>query len=118
MSYALTILWHQLAVGRFGGDLVVPGGVAGASLAVPGVFGLAVVADRLTISVLLPGWLLAATAGLTVVMALRSSLSALRLLRGPTRRSCCGEATGDGHRPGLAGRGRLRCPKGQVLIGG
>jgi putative ABC transport system permease protein len=56
-------------------------GVAGAFLAVPGVYGLAVVADRLTISVLLPGWLLAGTAGLTVAMALLSSLSALRLLR-------------------------------------
>ena len=56
-------------------------GAAGSVLALPGVFGLAAVADRLSISVLLPAWLLAGTAAVTVVMAFASSLMALRLLR-------------------------------------
>ncbi len=56
-------------------------GAVGSTLSLPGVVALAGVADRLNISVLLPGWLLAATAGITVAMALSSSLSALRILR-------------------------------------
>ncbi len=56
-------------------------GIIGVSLAVPAVYGLAALADRLTVQILLPWWLQAAAAGVTLVMALGSGLLALRSLR-------------------------------------
>lgn len=56
-------------------------GVIGISLALPAVYGLAEVADRLTVQILLPWWLLVSAAGVTLVMALGSGLFALRSLR-------------------------------------
>jgi putative ABC transport system permease protein len=56
-------------------------GVAGIVLALPIIFALANSASLLKITVLLPGWLLAATVIVTLAMALASGLAALRLLR-------------------------------------
>jgi putative ABC transport system permease protein len=55
-------------------------GVAGILLAVPAVFTLAQGAELLGVRVLLPLWLLLATAAVTLAMALLSGLAALRLL--------------------------------------
>jgi putative ABC transport system permease protein len=56
-------------------------GVFGICLALPAVYALAELADRLTVQIQLPWWLLAGTAGVTMVMALGSGLLALRSLR-------------------------------------
>jgi putative ABC transport system permease protein len=56
-------------------------GVVGVCLALPAVFALAVVADKLGVRVLLPWWLLASAAGVTMFMAVSSGLLALRALR-------------------------------------
>jgi putative ABC transport system permease protein len=56
-------------------------GLAGISLALPAVFGLAGVAHTLTVPVLLPPWLLGSTGVVTMAMALLSGLAALRSLR-------------------------------------
>ena len=56
-------------------------GVIGVGLALPAVYGLALVADRLGVHVMLPWWLLRSAAGVTMVMALLSGLLALRSLR-------------------------------------
>jgi putative ABC transport system permease protein len=56
-------------------------GVIGVALAVPAVFGLAALAERLTVQILLPWQLQAAAAGITLTMALGSGLLALRSLR-------------------------------------
>lgn len=56
-------------------------GVAGVAVAVPAVYVLSAVADTLGAKVLLPGWLLAISASVTLVMALVSGLAALRSLR-------------------------------------
>jgi putative ABC transport system permease protein len=56
-------------------------GLAGLLLALPTVFILAFGADALGTRVLLPAWLLAAAATLTMAMALLSGLAALRSLR-------------------------------------
>jgi putative ABC transport system permease protein len=56
-------------------------GVIGVALAMPVVHGLAEVADRLGVRVLLPYWLLGAATAVTLVMALLSGLLALRSLR-------------------------------------
>jgi ABC-type antimicrobial peptide transport system permease subunit len=56
-------------------------GVAGVVLALPVIFVVAAGANLLNVLVLLPIWLLAATVGVTLVMALASGLFALRLLR-------------------------------------
>jgi putative ABC transport system permease protein len=55
-------------------------GLAGVVLALPTVFALAQGVDLLGVTVLLPGWLLAVTATLTLGMALLSGLTALRFL--------------------------------------
>jgi putative ABC transport system permease protein len=55
-------------------------GVAGVVVAVPVIFLLAKGASLLNVTVLLPVWVLAATAGITLVMALASGLAGLRLL--------------------------------------
>jgi putative ABC transport system permease protein len=56
-------------------------GVIGICLALPAVYALAQVADRLTVQVKLPWWLLCGAAAVTLVMALGSGLLALRSLR-------------------------------------
>jgi putative ABC transport system permease protein len=56
-------------------------GVIGICLALPVVYMLANLADRLTVQVLLPWWLLCGAAAVTLVMALGSGLLALRSLR-------------------------------------
>jgi putative ABC transport system permease protein len=56
-------------------------GVIGICLALPAVYGLASLADRLTVQVLLPWWLLCSAAAVTLFMALGSGLLALRSLR-------------------------------------
>ena len=56
-------------------------GLAGITLALPTVLGLAQLADLLGARVLLSGWLLVTTAALTMTMALVSGLIALRSLR-------------------------------------
>lgn len=56
-------------------------GIIGIALAIPAVHGLAEVADRLTVQILLPWWLQCAAAGVTLLMALGSGLMALRSLR-------------------------------------
>jgi putative ABC transport system permease protein len=71
-------LWRAVALVGLQSLLV---GVAGVVLSLPGLFGLAAVADRLGISVLLPAWLLGGTATVIVCMALLSSFGAVRLLR-------------------------------------
>lgn len=55
-------------------------GLAGILLAVPVVFLLAQLADVVGTKVLLPGWLLGASGGITLIMALLSGLAALRLV--------------------------------------
>lgn len=55
-------------------------GIAGILVAVPVTFGLAQLADAVGTKVLLPGWLLAASGGTTLLMALLSGLAALRLV--------------------------------------
>jgi putative ABC transport system permease protein len=71
-------LWRSIVLVIIQSCLV---GTAGVMLSLPGIFVLSLVADRLSISVLLPGWLLAGTAVVIVSMALFSSVNALRLLR-------------------------------------
>jgi putative ABC transport system permease protein len=56
-------------------------GVIGVGLAMPAVYGLAVLAERLGVQVLLPWWLQVSAAGVTLLMALGSGLFALRSLR-------------------------------------
>ena len=56
-------------------------GLIGVCLALPAAFGLAEVADRLGVRVLLPPQLLLAAIGITMVMAMMSGLAALRSLR-------------------------------------
>ncbi len=56
-------------------------GVSGAALALPAIFGLGAGADTLGAKVLLPIWLLAGGAALTMTMAVVSGLAALRSLR-------------------------------------
>ena len=56
-------------------------GAIGVALALPAVYGLALVADRLGLHVDLPWWLLATATTVTLVMALLSGLLALRTLR-------------------------------------
>jgi putative ABC transport system permease protein len=56
-------------------------GLAGITLALPTVMGLAQLFDLLGARVLLPGWLLTATVLVTMMMALVSGLIALRSLR-------------------------------------
>jgi len=56
-------------------------GVIGVPLAVPAVYGLAGLADRLGVQVLLRWWLLAGATGVTLIMAIGSGLFALRSLR-------------------------------------
>jgi putative ABC transport system permease protein len=56
-------------------------GVLGLALAVPAAYGLARVAGMVGARVLLAGWLQAAVAGITLVMAMGSGLFALRSLR-------------------------------------
>jgi putative ABC transport system permease protein len=56
-------------------------GIIGIGLALPAVYGLAQVADRLTVEVQLRWWLLGSAAAVTLVMALGSGLFALRSLR-------------------------------------
>ena len=56
-------------------------GVVGIGLSLPAMFALAWVADALGLHVELPWWLLAAAAGVTLLMALLSGLLALRTLR-------------------------------------
>jgi putative ABC transport system permease protein len=56
-------------------------GLIGVCLALPAAFGLAEVADRLGVRVMLPPELLGAAIGITMVMAMLSGLAALRSLR-------------------------------------
>jgi putative ABC transport system permease protein len=56
-------------------------GIVGVGLALPAVFGFAWLADGLGAKVLLPSWLLATAALLTLTMAFLSGLAALRSLR-------------------------------------
>jgi putative ABC transport system permease protein len=56
-------------------------GVIGVALAVPAVFGLANLADRLEVQVLLPWWLLTGATVVTLAMALISGVVALRSLQ-------------------------------------
>jgi putative ABC transport system permease protein len=56
-------------------------GIIGVALSLPAVYGLAALAERLTVQILLPWWLLTAAAGVTLAMALGSGLLALRSLR-------------------------------------
>jgi putative ABC transport system permease protein len=56
-------------------------GLTGIAVAVPVVYGLREGADTLGAKVLLPAWLLAGAAGVTMAMALLSGLAALRSLR-------------------------------------
>jgi putative ABC transport system permease protein len=56
-------------------------GIVGVGLALPAVLGFAGLADNLGAKVLLPAWLLAVAALLTLTMALVSGLAALRSLR-------------------------------------
>jgi putative ABC transport system permease protein len=76
---ALGIPRRQMAALVLAQSLVV--GVAGTLLALPASFALAWCADALSISVLLPAWLLAGTVTLTLATAMLSSLTALHLLR-------------------------------------
>src|SRR5205823_1217405 len=55
-------------------------GVIGVGIALPAVFALAEVADRLGVRLMLPLWLLGAAGGVTMVMAMLSGLLALRSL--------------------------------------
>jgi putative ABC transport system permease protein len=72
-------LWRSIILVAIQSCLV---GAMGVILSLPAIFALSLLADRLSISVLLPGWLLASTAAVIVSMALVSSLNAVRLLRG------------------------------------
>jgi putative ABC transport system permease protein len=56
-------------------------GLTGIVLAVPVVYGLREGADSLGAKILLPAWLLAGAATVTMTMALGSGLAALRSLR-------------------------------------
>jgi putative ABC transport system permease protein len=56
-------------------------GLFGICLAAPVVFGLAALVDLLGAKILLPGWLLSLTGGVTVTMAVLAGLTALRSLR-------------------------------------
>ena len=56
-------------------------GVAGVALALPLIYALAAGTSFLNITILLPAWLLLATVAVTVLMALASSVAALRLLQ-------------------------------------
>jgi putative ABC transport system permease protein len=56
-------------------------GLIGICLAIPAAFGLAEVADRLGVRVMLPAELLGAAIGITMLMAMLSGLAALRSLR-------------------------------------
>jgi putative ABC transport system permease protein len=56
-------------------------GIAGLALAFPVTFALAWAAELLSVVILLPGWLLAATAAVTMAMALGSGFAAMRSLR-------------------------------------
>jgi putative ABC transport system permease protein len=56
-------------------------GLFGVALALPAVFGLAAVADKLGVRVELPFWLLGSATAVTMAMALLSGLLALRSLR-------------------------------------
>jgi len=56
-------------------------GALGITLALPATYGLAAVADRLGVQILLPWWLLCGAACVTLIMALGSGLMALRSLR-------------------------------------
>ncbi|HXG13018.1 MAG TPA: ABC transporter permease [Gemmataceae bacterium] len=56
-------------------------GGAGVLLALPAAFGMAELLGRLGVHVLLPGWILAAAAALTLAMAVCSGLISLRSLR-------------------------------------
>jgi putative ABC transport system permease protein len=56
-------------------------GIAGVALALPAAFALGQGAEALGARVMLPGWLLALAAGVTMTMALLSGLAALRSLR-------------------------------------
>jgi putative ABC transport system permease protein len=56
-------------------------GIAGIALAMPVVYGLREGADTLGAKILLPAWLLAGAAAVTMTMALGSGLAALRSLR-------------------------------------
>lgn len=56
-------------------------GIIGVGLALPAVYGLAALADRLTVQILLPWWLQGSAAGVTLLMALGAGLMALRSLR-------------------------------------
>jgi putative ABC transport system permease protein len=56
-------------------------GVIGICLSLPAVYALAELADKLTVQVLLPWWLLGGASAVTLVMALGSGLMALRSLR-------------------------------------
>jgi putative ABC transport system permease protein len=56
-------------------------GLTGIAVAVPVVYGLRELADRLGAKILLPGWLLAGAIAVTMAMALLSGLAALRSLR-------------------------------------
>jgi putative ABC transport system permease protein len=56
-------------------------GIIGVALALPAVYVLAEVADRLGVRVLLPWWLLASATGVTLFMAMFAGLTALRSLR-------------------------------------
>lgn len=56
-------------------------GVAGVALALPAILILANAANALSVVVLLPAWLLAATVAVTMVMALVSGVAGLRSLR-------------------------------------
>lgn len=67
---AVMVMWQSFWVG-----------IIGIAVATPAIFGLASLADRLGVQVLLPGWLLGGAAGITLVMALLSGLFALRSLR-------------------------------------
>jgi putative ABC transport system permease protein len=71
-------LWRAIALVAIQSCLV---GAAGVVLSLPGIYGLSLVADSMSISVLLPAWLLAGTAAVIVSLALLSSLNAMRLLR-------------------------------------
>ncbi len=56
-------------------------GLTGIVLSIPAAFGLAEVADFVGVKVMLPPWLLAGAATVTMLMALSSGLAALRSLR-------------------------------------
>jgi putative ABC transport system permease protein len=56
-------------------------GLAGIVLALPATFAVARAVDLLGVTVLLPAWLLAGAAAVTLLMAVTSGLAALRCLR-------------------------------------